>query len=74
MGKILPEAAAELGLGTDRTVCTSTLDQAAGAIGAGNIREGMFSETVGAALPEYVFRSTNPYLILHVKCPCSVSL
>ena len=50
VGKILPEVAAELGLGTDLTVCTGALDQAAGAIGAGNIREGMFSETVGAAL------------------------
>lgn len=50
VGKILPEVANELGLGTDITVCTGALDQAAGAIGAGNIREGMFSETIGAAL------------------------
>lgn len=50
VGKILPEVAAELGLGTDITICTGALDQAAGAIGAGNIREGMFSETIGAAL------------------------
>lgn len=32
------------------TVCTGALDQAAGAIGAGNTHEGMFSETIGAAL------------------------
>ena len=50
IGKILPEVADELGLGQDVTVCTGALDQAAGAIGAGNIREGMFSETIGAAL------------------------
>lgn len=50
VGKILPDAAREIGLGEDVTICTGALDQAAGAIGAGNIREGMFSETIGAAL------------------------
>ena len=50
VGKILPDVAAELGLGEEVTICTGALDQAAGAIGAGNIREGMFSETIGAAL------------------------
>lgn len=50
VGTILPEMAKELGLGTNVTVCTGALDQAAGAIGAGNIHEGMFSETIGAAL------------------------
>lgn len=50
VGKILPEAAEELGLPAELIVCTGALDQAAGAIGAGNYREGMFSETIGAAL------------------------
>lgn len=50
VGKLLPEIAKELGLPKNLTVCTGALDQAAGAIGAGNIREGMFSETIGAAL------------------------
>lgn len=50
VGKILPEVAQELGLGLDVTICTGALDQAAGAMGAGNIREGMFSENIGAAL------------------------
>lgn len=50
VGKILPDIAEELGLGEDTTICTGALDQAAGAIGAGNIKEGMFSETIGAAL------------------------
>ena len=50
IGKILPEVTEELGLGEDITICTGALDQAAGAISAGNIREGMFSETIGAAL------------------------
>ena len=50
VGKILPEVATDLQIGENLTVCTGALDQAAGAIGAGNIREGMFSETIGAAL------------------------
>ncbi len=50
VGRILPEVSEELGLGRNVTVCTGALDQAAGAIGAGNIREGMFSENIGAAL------------------------
>lgn len=50
VGPILPEAAKELGLIRNLTVCTGALDQAAGAIGAGNTKEGMFSETIGAAL------------------------
>lgn len=50
VGTILPEVAAELGLVQGVTVCTGALDQAAGAIGAGNVAEGMFSETIGAAL------------------------
>lgn len=50
VGTIIPEVAEELGLLKNLTVCTGALDQAAGAIGAGNTHEGMFSETIGAAL------------------------
>ena len=50
IGQITKEAAQELGLPGNLTVCTGALDQAAGAIGAGNCEEGMFSETIGAAL------------------------
>jgi xylulokinase len=50
VGRILPGMAAELGLNPDAVVCTGCLDQAAGAIGAGNIKEGIFSENIGAAL------------------------
>ncbi len=50
VGRILPNVAEELGLIRNLTVCTGALDQAAGAIGAGNTKEGMFSETIGAAL------------------------
>lgn len=47
---MIPEVAREFGLNCPVTVCMGALDQAAGAIGAGNIKEGMFSETIGAAL------------------------
>lgn len=47
---ILPEVAEELGISKDTIICTGALDQAAGAIGVGNISEGIFSENIGAAL------------------------
>jgi xylulokinase len=50
VGPILPQVAAELGLDPSTIVCTGALDQAAGAIGVGNIAEGIFSENIGAAL------------------------
>ncbi len=50
VGPILPSVARELGLDPATVVCTGALDQAAGAIGVGNIREGVFSENTGAAL------------------------
>ena len=50
VGKILPEMADLLGISKDATICTGCLDQAAGAIGVGNIRPGIFSENIGAAL------------------------
>jgi sugar (pentulose or hexulose) kinase len=50
VGTILPAIASELGLSSNTIVCTGALDQAAGAIGVGNITEGIFSENIGAAL------------------------
>ena len=50
VGTILPEMAESLGLSRDAAICTGCLDQAAGAIGVGNIRPGLFSENIGAAL------------------------
>jgi xylulokinase len=44
------EAADDLGLTRNVQVCTGALDQAAGAVGVGNIRYGIFSENTGAAL------------------------
>jgi D-xylulose kinase len=50
IGTILPQVARELSLSSETEVCTGALDQAAGAIGVGNIESGVFSENTGAAL------------------------
>jgi sugar (pentulose or hexulose) kinase len=50
VGALLPAIATELGLDPRTVVCTGALDQAAGAIGVGNVRPGVFSENTGAAL------------------------
>ncbi len=50
VGTILPEMAKELGISPEAKISTGCLDQAAGAIGVGNIRPGIFSENIGAAL------------------------
>ncbi|HEX7556151.1 MAG TPA: FGGY family carbohydrate kinase, partial [Leptolinea sp.] len=44
------QVAEMLGLNKDVVICTGALDQAAAAIGIGNICEGRFSENIGAAL------------------------
>lgn len=50
VGTMLPHVAEELGLSPGVLVATGALDQAAGAIGVGNVREGLFSENIGAAM------------------------
>jgi sugar (pentulose or hexulose) kinase len=50
VGTLSPEAAAQLGLTTETCVVTGGMDQAVGAIGAGNFKPGMVSESTGAAL------------------------
>lgn len=50
VGTILPSVAKELGLSPCTVVATGALDQAAGAIGVGNIKPGIISENTGAAL------------------------
>jgi len=50
IGTLKEKVAEELGLSPETVVCTGALDQAAGAIGVGNVREGGFSENIGAAL------------------------
>jgi xylulokinase len=50
IGALTPEAARELGLSVHTCVVTGGMDQAVGAIGAGNIQPGIVSEATGAAL------------------------
>ena len=50
VARIKDDVARELGLNPGVEICTGALDQAAGAIGVGNIRKGLFSENTGAAL------------------------
>jgi xylulokinase len=50
VGTLTREAASELGLSPKARVVACGMDQAAGAIGAGNIAPGMISESTGAAL------------------------
>jgi len=47
---ISAEAARATGLSAETTVTTAPIDQIAGAIGAGNLKPGIVSETTGAAL------------------------
>jgi len=49
-GPLTETAAAELGLATRTAVICGGMDQSVGAIGAGNIKAGIVSETTGAAL------------------------
>lgn len=50
VGNLFPSAAEELGLTTETIVSTGALDQACGTIGVGNIKPGIFTENIGAAL------------------------
>jgi xylulokinase len=50
VGRLLPEACAELGLGDGTRVVVGAMDQLAGAVGAGNVNPGSVTETTGSAL------------------------
>ncbi|MGI5819156.1 MAG: xylulokinase [Armatimonadota bacterium] len=50
VGTLTQDAAGALGLPVGTPVCTGCNDQLAGAIGAGNVRSGVVSETTGTAL------------------------
>lgn len=61
VGTILPEMAELLQISPTAQVCTGCLDQVAGAIGVGNIKPGIFSENIGAALAICVPTATLTY-------------
>ncbi|MDH7603133.1 MAG: FGGY family carbohydrate kinase [Armatimonadota bacterium] len=50
IGRLTKEAANELDINSEAVVCIGTNDQLAGALGAGNARPGIVSETTGTAL------------------------
>lgn len=50
VGKVTPAAAEYLGLSTETAVSTGAMDQVCSAIGAGNVKPGIVSETTGTAL------------------------
>lgn len=59
----------ELGVSEHMMVCTGALDQAAGAIGVGNIAKGLFSENTGAALA--ICASVDePFIDERQQMPC----
>ena len=69
LGPILPEAAQELGLSAQTQVVMGALDQACGAIGVGNVRAGIFSESTGAALAVCAV-SDEPVFDPNHEMPC----
>ena len=69
VGTISPEVAKELGLNPDMIITTGALDQAAGAIGVGNVTPGLFSENTGAALA--ICATVNkPFIDPQMTMPC----
>ncbi len=69
---VTPKAANEFGLSTHTLVCVGALDQACGALGVGNVRPGIFSESTGAALAS-VAMSTKPLIDPAGQMPCFAS-
>ena len=59
-GKLRREVADEMGIKSGIAVCVGTNDQVAGALGAGNSKPGIVSETTGTALAVFV---TTPNLL-----------
>ena len=57
---VLPDVAEMLGLGTDVTVVVGANDQTAGMIGAGNVRPGTVTATIGTALA--VMATTDAFI------------
>ncbi|MGX5849212.1 FGGY-family carbohydrate kinase [Mesorhizobium sp. PL10] len=72
IGKPSAAAAAEFGLSPDTLICLGALDQACGAIGVGNVRPGIFSESTGAALAS-VAMTDHPLIDPAGEMPCFAS-
>lgn len=68
-GSIQKEAAFASGLSSDTMVVTGAYDHVAGAIGSGNISEGIVSETTGASMAMAVTLD-KPVLDMKLNLPC----
>ncbi len=68
-GQLTSEAAARTGLSAKTTVITGAYDHPAGAIGAANLKPGMVSLTIGAAMAMCVTLD-KPVRDIHLKLPC----
>src|SRR5699024_4555660 len=72
VGKILPEVAEELGLPEDLLLVMGGQDQSSGAIGVGNVKPGIFSESTGGDL--MVCTTTEkPVFDPNGRIPCNYS-
>jgi sugar (pentulose or hexulose) kinase len=71
MGKISKQAAEETGLSADTRYVSGAMDQVAGAVGAGNIREGIATETTGSAFAMIV-TTDKPIIDIKTKIPCQL--
>ncbi|UCH36013.1 MAG: hypothetical protein JSV65_06580 [Armatimonadota bacterium] len=65
-GRVTPQAASELGIPPGVPVCAGANDQIVGAVGAGNVRPGIVTETTGTALA--VVMTTD--VLLHSAAVC----
>jgi len=68
-GELTDEAAKKTGLCKSTHVISGTYDHAAGALGAGNIRKGLVSETTGASMAMCVTLD-KPLLSKKLNLPC----
>ena len=71
MGQISERASSETGLSTDTKYVSGAMDQVAGAVGAGNIFEGIATETTGSAFAMIV-TTDKPVIDEKGKIPCQL--
>ncbi len=69
VGTVDKKTAERFSLPPNLLVCLGALDQACGAIGVGNVRPGIFSESTGAALAS-VAMTTHPVIDPAGEMPC----
>ena len=73
IGNISEEASSETGLSTSTKFVAGAMDQVAGAVGAGNIKEGVATETTGTAFAMIV-TTNEPVINKDYKIPCQLHL